>query len=64
MRRGSATCPCCGFTTPAVSVRKQLKARRGGAVDAQMFCVVVTKPVHRGVSDSSDDIDRHLYGGK
>ena len=48
MRRGSATCPCCGFATPVVSVRKQLKARRGGAADARMFCVVVTKPGQQG----------------
>ena len=48
MRRGSATCPCCGFTTPVASVRKQLKARRGGAADARMLCVVSTKPVQQG----------------
>ena len=27
----SATCPCCGFTTPAKTVRDQLKVRHGGA---------------------------------
>jgi adenine-specific DNA methylase/O-acetyl-ADP-ribose deacetylase (regulator of RNase III) len=48
VRRGSATCPCCGFTTPVVSVRKQLKARRGGAADARMFCVVTTKAAQQG----------------
>jgi len=48
VRRGSATCPCCGFTTPVASVRKQLKARRGGAADARMFCVVTTKPGQKG----------------
>ena len=31
VKRGSATCPCCGYTTPVASVRRQLKARRGGA---------------------------------
>ena len=25
VRRGSATCPVCGYTTPVASVRKQLK---------------------------------------
>ena len=25
VRRGSATCPCCGYTTPVASVRRQLK---------------------------------------
>jgi putative DNA methylase len=48
VRRGSATCPCCGFTTPVASVRKQLKTRKGGAADARMFCVVSTKPTQQG----------------
>ena len=38
--RGSATCPCCGFTTPVASVRQQLKGRRGGAADARLLAVV------------------------
>jgi len=46
--RGSATCPCCGFTTPVTSVRKQLKPRRGGANDARLFCVVMTHPGEQG----------------
>jgi adenine-specific DNA methylase len=48
VRRGSATCPCCGFTTPVASVRRQLKTRRGGAADARMFCVVTTRLGRRG----------------
>lgn len=44
VRRGSGTCPCCNFTTPSTSVRKQLKARRGGADDARMLAVVTTRP--------------------
>jgi putative DNA methylase len=44
VRRGSATCPVCGYTTPVASVRKQLKARRGGAADARLFCVVTIRP--------------------
>mgnify|MGYP001766906160 CR=1 FL=1 len=48
VRRGSATCPVCGYTTPVVSVRKQLRARRGGAADARLFCVVTTKPGQQG----------------
>jgi putative DNA methylase len=43
VRRGSATCPCCGYTTPIASVRRQLKERHGGASDARLFCVVTTK---------------------
>ena len=48
VRRGSATCPCCGFTTPVTSVRRQLKARYGGAADARMFCVVTTRSWEQG----------------
>ncbi len=48
VRRGSATCPVCGYTTPVASVRKQLKARHGGAADARLFCVVTTKPGQQG----------------
>lgn len=48
VKRGSATCPVCGFTTPVTSVRKQLKARHGGANDARLFCVVTTRPNQKG----------------
>lgn len=48
VRRGSATCPICGYTTPVASVRKQLKARRGGADDARLFCVVITRQGQQG----------------
>ena len=48
VRRGSATCPVCGYTTPVASVRKNLKARRGGAADARLFCVVTTRPGQQG----------------
>lgn len=47
-KRGSGTCPCCGFTTPVTSVRKQLKTRRGGADDARLFAVVTTRPGQQG----------------
>jgi putative DNA methylase len=46
--RGSATCPVTGYTTPVASVRKQMKARKGGAADARLFCVVTTKPGQQG----------------
>ncbi len=46
--RGSATCPCCGYTTPVASVRTQFKARKGGAADARLFCVVTTHPDEQG----------------
>ncbi len=48
VKRGSATCPCCGFTTPVASVRKQLQPRRGGADDARLFCVVTTRESEKG----------------
>jgi adenine-specific DNA methylase len=48
VRRGSASCPLCGFTTPVASVRRQLKRRKGGASDARMLCVVTTHPEEQG----------------
>lgn len=48
VKRGSATCPLCGYTTPVTSVRKQLAQRRGGAVDSRLVCVVTMKPGQRG----------------
>ncbi len=48
VKRGSATCPCCGYTTPVASVRVQMKAKRGGADTARMFCVVVTSASVQG----------------
>ncbi|MEN6463041.1 MAG: DUF1156 domain-containing protein [Syntrophomonas sp.] len=48
IKRGSATCPICGYTTPIASVRRQLKSRNGGADDARLFCVVTTHPEKQG----------------
>jgi putative DNA methylase len=50
VKRGSATCPCCGYTTPVARVREQLKARRGGASDARLFVVVTTRTSEQGRS--------------
>ncbi len=44
VKRGSATCPCCGYTTPVAKVREQLKARQGGASDARLICVASLSP--------------------
>jgi putative DNA methylase len=44
VKRGAATCPCCGFTTPITSLRRQLKARKGGASDARMLAVRQDSP--------------------
>jgi adenine-specific DNA methylase len=48
VKRGSATCPCCGYTTPSKNVRKQLLPRHGGTGDARLFCVVTTRPEDKG----------------
>lgn len=48
VKRGSATCLCCGYTTPSASVRKQLLGRHGGTKDARLFCVVTTRPSDKG----------------
>lgn len=47
-RRGSATCPCCGFTTPTTSIRKQLATRNGGTSTARLFCVVTKRTNEQG----------------
>lgn len=48
VKRGSATCPCCGYTTPVARVREQLKERNGGARDARMICVANVTPRTEG----------------
>lgn len=40
VRKGAATCPVCGFTTPVESVRRQLALRRGAAASSRLICVV------------------------
>ena len=46
--RGSASCPVTGYTTPVTAVRKQIKARHGGAEDARLYCVAITIPGRPG----------------
>jgi putative DNA methylase len=48
VRRGSTTCPLCGYTTPVASVRLQLKTRKGGARDARLYAVVTTRTTEQG----------------
>ncbi|MCX6133011.1 MAG: hypothetical protein NTU47_04265 [Ignavibacteriales bacterium] len=48
VKRGSATCPCCGFTTPVTRVRVQLKAKKGGANSARLMVVVTTQEEKAG----------------
>ncbi|HYG36654.1 MAG TPA: DUF1156 domain-containing protein, partial [Clostridia bacterium] len=48
VRRGSATCPVTGYTTPVERVRVQLQARKGGTRDARLVCVVSTRSTQKG----------------
>ncbi|MFC2037217.1 DUF1156 domain-containing protein [Chloroflexota bacterium] len=48
VRRASATCQICGHTTPVDSVRRQLRERKGGTIDARLFVVVTTRPGQTG----------------
>jgi len=48
VKGGSATCPCCSYTTPVARVREQLRTRRGGAQDARLMCVVTTSNSQTG----------------
>lgn len=50
VKRGSATCPCCGYTTAVARVREQLKSRRGGTRDARLFAVVTASVSSEGRS--------------
>lgn len=47
VKRGSATCPICGYTTPSINVRDQLKKHHGGSNNARLFAVVCTVEVKR-----------------
>jgi putative DNA methylase len=68
VKRGSATCPCCGYTTPVARVREQLKLRRGGAKDGRLFCVVTSKPDEQGrnyrLPNSHDIVAAQLAGAE
>ncbi len=48
VKRGSATCPCCGYTTPVARIREQLRATRGGASKARLMCVVTSRTGETG----------------
>jgi adenine-specific DNA methylase len=50
VKRGSATCPCCGYTTPVARIREQLKNRRGGLPNARLMCVALTRAGEQGRS--------------
>lgn len=48
LKRSSATCPCCGYTTSGENVRSQFKGRLGGAGDARLMAIVVTRSAQKG----------------
>jgi len=48
VKRGSATCPCCGYTTPVARIRDQLRAKKGGANNARLMCVVSSRSDEQG----------------
>ena len=50
VKRGSATCPCCGYTTPNARVRAQLAEAKGGAATARLTAVVLLSPGEAGRS--------------
>lgn len=56
--RSSGTCPFCGFTTPASSVRTQLKPRRGGTHDALLIAVREDDPAGGRTYRLPTDTDR------
>jgi len=56
-KQGSATCPVCGYTTPVESVREQLSKREGGAADAKLFAVAVSRTGQVGKSYRSPTED-------
>jgi adenine-specific DNA methylase len=49
-KRGSVTCPCCGYTTPVTSVREQLKNQGGGVKTARLLAVA-TSDAKKGIRD-------------
>ena len=60
VKRSSATCPCCGYTTPVARVREQLKARRGGTADARLMCVIFERPSERAVQYRTPTREDHI----
>jgi putative DNA methylase len=43
VKRFSATCPVCGYTTPYARVREQIRARQGGTRDARLIAVITLR---------------------
>jgi adenine-specific DNA methylase len=43
VRSGSASCPCCGYTTPAKAVKVQLSTKRGGSEAPRLLVVYIER---------------------
>jgi adenine-specific DNA methylase len=43
VKRFSATCPVCGYTTAYARVREQIRAKRGGTRDARLIAVITLR---------------------
>jgi adenine-specific DNA methylase len=48
VKSGSATCPCCGYTTKNARVRSLLAEAKGGAATATLTAVVALNPKNTG----------------
>jgi len=57
VRRGSVTCPYCGYTTPVEKVREQLRARDGGTDDARLVALVCVIKSKRSYGERTDIFD-------
>jgi adenine-specific DNA methylase len=67
VKRGAATCPCCGYTTTNDNVRRQLFATRGGTSSARLVAVVSARPTEVGRSyrlPKSDDLSATACAAK
>lgn len=60
VRSGSATCPCCGYTTLAKSVRSQLAQKHGGSQKPRLFAVYVEREGARYFRNPTDG-DLHAF---
>lgn len=47
VKRGSVTCPRCGYTTPVTQVREQLKKYNGGSFSARLYAVVTLDALNK-----------------
>ncbi len=63
VKRGSATCPCCGYTTPVAAVRTQLSSRRGGTRDACPTVTIIQREGESGVSYRLPSLNDRMAAG-